>query len=49
MTLAPALRSSTASELVRFITTPRATQAMLHGEAASVHRFKPAVHVTLWS
>ena len=49
VTLAPALRSSTASELVRFITTPRATQAMLHGEAASVHRFKPAVHVTLWS
>lgn len=49
MTLAPTVRSSAASELMRFITTPRATQAMLHGEAARVSRFKPAVHVTLWS
>ena len=49
MTLAPPVRSSAASELMRFITTPRATQAMLHGEAARVSRFKPAVHVTLWS
>ncbi len=49
MTLTPAARSSAASELVRFITTPRATQAMLHGEATRVTRFKPAVHVTLWS
>jgi len=27
----------------------RATQAMLRGEAAGVGRFRPAVHVTLWS
>lgn len=38
-----------ASELLRFITTPRATQAMLHGAAATVGRFRPSVHVTLWS
>lgn len=49
MTLPPALRPSVASELTRFITTPRATQAMLHGEASRVARFRPAVHVTLWS
>lgn len=49
MTLSPPVRASAASELMRFITTPRATQAMLHGEAARVTRFKPAVHVTLWS
>jgi DNA-binding transcriptional LysR family regulator len=40
---------SAVSELVRFVRTPRATQAMLRGEAAGVGRFRPAVHVTLWS
>ena len=40
---------SAAAELVRFVGTPRATQAMLRGEAAGVGRFRPAVHVTLWS
>jgi DNA-binding transcriptional LysR family regulator len=38
-----------ASELVRFISTPRATQAMLTGSGANVRRFRPRVHVTLWS
>jgi DNA-binding transcriptional LysR family regulator len=38
-----------AAELVRFITTPRATQAMLRGSGVNVGRFKPSVHVTLWS
>ncbi|TFH19572.1 MAG: LysR family transcriptional regulator [Acidimicrobiales bacterium] len=38
-----------ASELVRFISTPRAIQAMLTGSGANVSRFRPRVHVTLWS
>ena len=38
-----------ARELLRFITTPRATQAMLTGSGAGVAHFKPSVHVTLWS
>ena len=41
--------SAVASELVRFITTPRAIQAMLTGSGADVGRFRPSVHVTLWS
>lgn len=38
-----------AQELTRFVATPRATQAMLRGRAVSQGRFKPSVHVTLWS
>jgi LysR family transcriptional regulator, low CO2-responsive transcriptional regulator len=38
-----------ASELVRFVSTPRAIQAMLTGSGANVSRFRPRVHVTLWS
>lgn len=38
-----------AGELTRFITTPRATQAMLRGSGVTVGRFKPSIHVTLWS
>ncbi len=38
-----------AQELARFVTTPRATQAMLRGRAVTHGRFRPAVHVTLWS
>ena len=37
------------SELIRFITTPRCTQAMVRGSGVGVTRFKPKVHVTLWS
>ncbi len=37
------------AELMRFITTPRATQAMVHGAGVKPGRFKPSVHVTLWS
>jgi DNA-binding transcriptional LysR family regulator len=37
------------AELLRFITTPRATQAMVRGAGVHLGRFKPAVHVTLWS
>ncbi|MGZ4458477.1 MAG: LysR family transcriptional regulator [Nocardioidaceae bacterium] len=38
-----------AAELLRFITTPRATQAMVRGSGARVGHFRPSVHVTLWS
>jgi DNA-binding transcriptional LysR family regulator len=48
-TLAGDQQTSAGAELVRFIASPRATQAMLRGEAAGVGRFRPAVHVTLWS
>jgi LysR family transcriptional regulator, low CO2-responsive transcriptional regulator len=41
--------SPEAAELTRFITTPRATQAMLRGAGITVGRFKPSIHVTLWS
>lgn len=48
-TLPPASRQSAVSELVRFITTPRCTQAMIRGTGVGVTRFRPKVHVTLWS
>jgi len=38
-----------AAELTRFVTTPRATQAMLRGAGVTVGRFRPSIHVTLWS
>jgi len=47
--LPPGQQSAVASELLRFVTTPRATQAMVRGRGAQVGRFRPAVHVTLWS
>jgi DNA-binding transcriptional LysR family regulator len=49
--LAPAGRdaSPTASELRRFVSTPRATQAMLKGAGVTAGRLRPAIHVTLWS
>ena len=40
---------SAAAELARFVTTPRATQAMLRGSGVNVGRFRPSIHVTLWS
>jgi LysR family transcriptional regulator, low CO2-responsive transcriptional regulator len=40
---------SAVAELTRFVTTPRATQAMLRGSGVNVSHFKPSVHVTLWS
>jgi LysR family transcriptional regulator, low CO2-responsive transcriptional regulator len=48
-TLAGDRQPSASAELVRFISTPRATQAMVRGDGADVGRFRPAVHVTLWS
>ena len=49
LTLSPPQAPDAAVELTRFITTPRATQAMLRGSGVTVGRFKPAIHVTLWS
>lgn len=40
--------SRSAAELMRFITTPRATQGMIAGTGVNVRRFTPSVHVTLW-
>ena len=47
--LPPVQQSPVAAELLRFVTTPRATQAMVRGRGARAGRFRPAVHVTLWS
>ncbi len=41
--------TTAAAEFVRFATTPRATQAMLRGAGVNVGRFRPSIHVTLWS
>jgi DNA-binding transcriptional LysR family regulator len=49
MTLPAASQSPAAAELLRFITTPRATQAMLRGAGVTVGRFRPSIHVTLWN
>jgi DNA-binding transcriptional LysR family regulator len=48
-TLARGQAPAVADELMRFITTPRATQAMLAGTGARIDRFRPSVHITLWS
>jgi DNA-binding transcriptional LysR family regulator len=48
-TLAEEQQQSARAELIRFVSTPRATQAMVHGHSAAVGRFRPTVHVTLWS
>jgi DNA-binding transcriptional LysR family regulator len=49
LTLPEHTSESAVAELTRFVTTPRATQAMLRGSGVNVSRFKPSVHVTLWS
>jgi LysR family transcriptional regulator, low CO2-responsive transcriptional regulator len=49
MTLPAHSQSPAAAELLRFITTPRATQAMIRGSGVNVGRFRPSIHVTLWS
>lgn len=48
-TLPPPAAQPAVTELLNFITTPRCTQAMLRGAGVEVTRFRPAVHVTLWS
>ena len=49
LTLADRSAPPVAAELTRFVTTPRATQAMLRGSGVTVGQFKPSIHVTLWS
>ena len=48
-TLLPSQASPAAMELARFVSAPRAMQAMLSGTGANITHFRPAVHVTLWS
>ena len=38
-----------AAEFTRFLTTPRATQAMLHGAGVQISHFRPALHVAPWT
>jgi LysR family transcriptional regulator, low CO2-responsive transcriptional regulator len=47
-TLSPDRATPPAAELLRFITTPRATQAMLSNSGTGINRFRPSVHITLW-
>ncbi|MEU4562860.1 LysR family transcriptional regulator [Actinoplanes sp. NPDC023936] len=49
ITLAEPATPSAAAELARFASTPRAIQAMMRGTGISKTRFRPSVHVTLWS
>jgi DNA-binding transcriptional LysR family regulator len=49
LTLAETGNPSAAAELDRFASTPRAIQAMMRGSGVNVARFKPSIHVTLWS
>lgn len=48
-TLLGSARQPAVTELLNFITTPRCTQAMIRGTGVGVTRFRPKVHVTLWS
>lgn len=41
-------RSQPASEIMSFIRTPRAMQAMVTGSGTNVGHFRPSVHITLW-
>lgn len=45
----PAAGASVGAELARFVTTPRAIQAMVRGTGVTAGRFRPSIHVTLWS
>lgn len=49
LALPPSQQAPVTAELLRFLTTPRATQAMVRGTGVTVGRFRPSVHVTLWS
>jgi LysR family transcriptional regulator, low CO2-responsive transcriptional regulator len=48
-TMRLATSAPAAAELTRFASTPRAIQAMVRGTGVNVARFKPSIHVTLWS
>jgi LysR family transcriptional regulator, low CO2-responsive transcriptional regulator len=49
LTMPDQMSGTAVAELTRFVSTPRATQAMLRGSGVNVGHFKPSVHVTLWS
>jgi DNA-binding transcriptional LysR family regulator len=49
MALPDHAQSPAAAELMHFVGSPRALQAMLRGTGVEIRRFRPAVHVTLWS
>jgi hypothetical protein len=48
-TLPAAARQPVVDELLNFVTTPRCTQAMIKGSGVGVARFRPKIHVPLWS
>jgi hypothetical protein len=49
-TLDAGRRAPIASAFVRFVVQPEATRAILARSAgAAEHRFRPTVHVTIWS
>jgi len=48
-TLPAGARQPVVDELLNFVTTPRCTQAMIKGSGVGVARFRPKIHVTLWS
>lgn len=37
------------SEFLQFLYSPRATQAMIRGTGVPINKFRPTVHITLWS
>ena len=47
--LIPSQTTAVAAELMRFVTTPRAIQAILSGSGANIGHFQPKVHITLWN
>jgi DNA-binding transcriptional LysR family regulator len=47
-TLAEHAVAPVVAELTRFMTSPRAIQAMLRGSGVNVGHFRPSIHVTLW-
>jgi DNA-binding transcriptional LysR family regulator len=49
MSLPPHAQQPAVAELLRFINTPRCTQAIIRGSGVGLRRFRPKVHVTLWS
>ena len=49
MPLPPHAQQPAVAELLRFINTPRCTQAIIRGSGVGIRRFRPKVHVTLWS
>lgn len=48
MSLGSGRSGEPAAELMRFVASPRALQAMIAGTGANVRHFRPSVHITLW-